>query len=472
VSLRVKLAVALAALAAAAAVSIGATSYRSTATSLNDEVDDSLASGASYVEHEWNERGDLDEAFNRQPPIDEGSPTVSDRDASEAGYTAPSRAFDGLLIQVLDRNGDIVTPPASGALPVDAIDRGTAKGTHSTRGPHDAKSGEHQIRILTIPVKGGAVQLGRSTDGVRAALEDLVERTMLTVLGVGVVAGLLGWWLARRLTQRLVALTAAAELVAATGDLSVPISTTGADEAGRLGSAIDKMLGSLAAARESQRRLVEDAGHEFRTPLTSLRTNIAVLRRNSTIPDDQHAQLLDDLDSESRELTNLVNELLAAAADRSGDASPEPTVLQPAVLAVIERIERRGGRKITLTSDLSAAMLPPGSLERAVGNMLDNATKFDDSDQPIEVVIDSGTIIVRDHGAGFARDDVDQVFDRFYRATSARSRPGSGLGLSIVREIAASNGGSARATNHPDGGAMVTLSFPEATREETNEAMT
>jgi two-component system, OmpR family, sensor histidine kinase MprB len=93
--------------------------------------------------------------------------------------------------------------------------------------------------------------------------------------------------------------------------------------------------------------------------------------------------------------------------------------------------------------------------------MLDNATKWSPPGGRVEVEVGQGRVTVRDHGPGFPNGDFDKVFDRFWRADDARGKPGSGLGLAIVQRVAEEHGGSARAWNAPDGGAVVRLELPE-----------
>ena len=111
-------------------------------------------------------------------------------------------------------------------------------------------------------------------------------------------------------------------------------------------------------------------------------------------------------------------------------------------------------------ADSSAVMAQRASLERAITNLLDNAAKFDQTDQPISISVANGRVAVRDHGPGIDPDDLEHVFDRFYRAVAARSQPGSGLGLSIVTEVAVAHGGTTFAENAPDGGAIVGFALP------------
>jgi two-component system sensor histidine kinase MprB len=100
------------------------------------------------------------------------------------------------------------------------------------------------------------------------------------------------------------------------------------------------------------------------------------------------------------------------------------------------------------------------NLERAIGNLLDNAAKWSPAGASIEVVLTGGVLTVRDHGPGIPDADLPYIFDRFYRATSARSMPGSGLGLAIVRQVAESHGGSITVERPDGGGTLMRLTLP------------
>jgi two-component system sensor histidine kinase MprB len=200
---------------------------------------------------------------------------------------------------------------------------------------------------------------------------------------------------------------------------------------------------------------VQDAGHELRTPLTSLRANIALLRRHDRLPPDQLVALIDDLDAESRELTVLVDELVDLATERYRDEAPEPVALGTAARSVAERASRRTGREVRVHADGTTVIGRPRALERAIGNLVENALKFDTSGGPIDVEVRDGRVAVADRGPGIEPDDLPRVFDRFYRAETARGRPGSGLGLAIVADIAAAHGGAGFATAREGGGAVV-----------------
>jgi two-component system sensor histidine kinase MprB len=138
--------------------------------------------------------------------------------------------------------------------------------------------------------------------------------------------------------------------------------------------------------------------------------------------------------------------------------------LTEVVRRAAERVQRRTGRRVHIDSDGSVVHGQRQGLERAVGNLLENATKFDgDGKDPVAVRVRRGTTTVTDHGPGIAAADAARVFDRFYRADAARGLPGSGLGLAIVRDVAEGHGGMAFASAPPGGGATVGFSV-DATR--------
>jgi len=128
----------------------------------------------------------------------------------------------------------------------------------------------------------------------------------------------------------------------------------------------------------------------------------------------------------------------------------------------IGRAERRArGLRFETRLEPSLVNADAQRLGRAISNMLDNACKWSPPGGAVEVAVDHGKVTVRDHGPGFPRDDLDKVFDRFWRADDARGKPGSGLGLAIVQRVADEHGGAARASNASGGGAEVSLELPQ-----------
>ncbi|MFD4522804.1 ATP-binding protein [Streptomyces sp. NPDC058470] len=372
-------------------------------------------------------------------------------------------------VQVLGPDG-VVLGPGHPPLPVVAADRQAAGASAAGRlAEHkEVEVGDSRFRVATVALGGGrgAVQVAQEFSDTEDLLNELQQRTVLLVGAVVIASGLFGWWLARRITRRLVRLAGAAEDVARTGRLGIQVPVAGYDEVARLGRSFDRMLGRLAQSEEDQRRLVQDAGHELRTPLTSLRTNISMLRRIDELPPAVREELVADLALESRELTDLVNELVALAAGRS-DTEPVRRVDLGELaedVAIVAR--RRSGRDIVVrVSGDTEVDGRPTALQRAVSNLVENAVKFDRGGETlIEVVVTGAApggrpgsvrVEVLDRGPGIADGDLERAFDRFYRAADARSLPGSGLGLSIVREVAVGHGGAPFAYRRDGGGVVI-----------------
>ncbi len=442
VTLRATLVAALALLAAAATVSVGVFSYRATADRLDVEIDRSL-----------------DETLHEVQARPRDALGLGPRPRNQRGL-ADDRPFDLVVVQVVRPDGTVLVAEGAVALPTKVL--GTQRSFDVD--PHPIQRNEIEVegqryRVLTARLRGGgAIQVGRSLAETDRLLTSLRNRTITTVLVVVAAASALGALIARQVTRRLVALTASAQQVAATGrlDISVPV---GSDEVGRLGTAFTEMLAALTRSREDQQRLVQDAGHELRTPLTSLRTNIAVLRSLARLPAADQTRLIDDLDGETQELTHLVDELVELAVDQRGDEPCGPVDLREVAERVAERTRRRTGRDVVVDADDVVVTARAAGVERAMSNLVENAAKFSDAG-PIEIVVRRGRIEVLDRGPGIDGTDLPRVFDRFFRSVVARSLPGSGLGLSIVRGVAESHGGAVFAGPREGGGAVLGFTLP------------
>ena len=433
-NLRWKIALASAFVALVATTAVGVISYRSTSARLVDELDRSIASAAGQL--------------FRRPTWGHDVP--------------PSDPLSVYTARVLDGGGETVAT-SMGDAPVTDSARELIGQPQSEEWATTSIDGK-DYRIYTIGIRGGAIQIARGLDEVDAVLDDVRKRTLILVFLVSVAAAGMGWLIAGTVTAPVRRLTKAAEDVGTSGRLDIEVPGTGSDEVGRLGAAFRRMLDALALSRAEQQRLVQDAGHELRTPLTSLKTNLSVLRRHPDMQPDMQRQILDDLDSEVVELTDLVNELVTVA---SGDLTDQPIeALELGELAsdVATRVSRRRSREVTVSaaSYVHASIVngPRAGLDRAISNLIDNACKFDQTGGPIEVVVDGGSLTVLDRGPGIPETDLTKVFDRFHRADSARTMPGSGLGLAIVRDVVERMGGTVRAENRADGGLSIGFDVP------------
>jgi two-component system sensor histidine kinase MprB len=320
-----------------------------------------------------------------------------------------------------------------------------------------------RLREFVFPLEhGGAVITAIPLAGTERALAR-IKFWILLVGGFGIgMAAALAAFVASAALRPVRRLTAAAETVAATGDLTERVEVDGNDELARLATRFNGMLAALEDSVGRQRRLVADASHELRTPLTAARTNVDLLLEGK-LPEDEQRRALDEASVELDSLTSLVSDLVELARGEERKLRVEELQLDDLVASVVERAKSRAPHATFVTSlTPTQVCVDPVLLERAISNLLDNAVKYSPPGAPIEVSVRDGEVVVADHGPGVAEEDMPRIFDRFYRAAAARSKPGAGLGLAIVREAAEAHGGRATVESSPKG-ARFRLTLPAST---------
>jgi two-component system sensor histidine kinase MprB len=316
-----------------------------------------------------------------------------------------------------------------------------------------ATAGDVHVRIYVKPVQNGAVEVVQELGPIDAALAQ--TRLLLIAFAAGAIllATFLGALIGRAALAPVKRLTATVEEVTKTRDLSRRVAAQGRDELSRLGTSFDAMLGQLETSLRSQRQLVADASHELRTPLTSLRTNLELLERGQPTDPVERQQLLGDLVSQIERLTTLVGDLIEVARDEETPMPFEELQLDEVVHEVVDDVSFRYPKvRFNVTSAPSSIKGVKVRVARAVTNLLDNAAKYSPPGATVDVAVANGEVSVRDHGPGVAAEDATRVFDRFWRSNDARHLPGSGLGLSIVKDVAESHGGSVTLERPIDGG--------------------
>ncbi|RJL36253.1 sensor histidine kinase [Bailinhaonella thermotolerans] len=302
-----------------------------------------------------------------------------------------------------------------------------------------------------------------------------VKHYSLAMLGGLFVASLgIGWVLSGRALRPVSAITRAAAEIQAT-DLSRRIRLDGpADELRSLADTIDSMLDRLDGAFQAQRRLIDDASHELRSPLAIIRANLDAVLADPDATDADRRRAAQIIDRATTRMTRLVEDLLATAR-RSAPALEDDDVdlsvvareaaeeFEPLAAARDVAIDRRLGDGLTAVGDHDA-------LRRAVGNLLSNAVRLAPAGSRILVAAGSAGdwrwIAVRDAGPGISPDDQPRVFDRFWRGPEDRRARSpdrrTGLGLAIVRHIAESHGGRVGLHSVPARGSTFTLWLPSA----------
>ncbi|MFG3253089.1 sensor histidine kinase [Streptomyces sp. NPDC048172] len=331
----------------------------------------------------------------------------------------------------------------------------------------------YPVRMLTTQLRDGlALQVALRSDTVR----DGVRQAALLLGGVGgagvLLAALLGYWVSRTGLAPVARLTATAERITATRDpgrrVEMPAhGPAREDELTRLARSFNTMLEALEQSVAAQRRLVADASHELRTPLTALRTNTELLARAERLSPAQRERAAGALGRQLREVTALVGDLIELARDEEPrplvERVPLAGLVRHAVGAAREHWPETEFR-LDVAPEAEGAEVPgvPARLARLLSNLLDNAAKFSPPGGPVEIALAPGPeVTVRDHGPGIAPEDLPHVFDRFYRAESARALPGSGLGLAMARQIARAHGADLTAERAEGTGTVFRLRFAD-----------
>jgi len=405
-----------------------------------------LGSGLAYVVVRGTLRGEVDRDLEKQAVTAPANVTLSSTDPALLSAGAP------VFKRFVRATGE-----AGAAMPGVPVSPGKQP---PEPGFSDQRIDGTHVRLFTVDAGDGTwLMVARPLNEVDNALFSLrIALGLLALAGIG-LAVLLSRLATRTAVRPVAQLTATAEHVASTRDLSQRIAAPGVDEVSRLARAFNTMLETLERSQRAQRRLVADASHELRTPLTSLRTNLEVMARNGLGEDDRD-RLKRDLVAQLEELTGLVGDLVELAREDEPEPPPAEDVrLDALVAAAVERAARHAPHvRFALATQPVLVRAVPARLDRAVANLLDNAAKYSEC---VDVRVGGdGELTVRDRGPGIAESDRPRVFDRFYRAADARGRPGSGLGLAIVRQVAEGHGGSVRAEAADGGGALLRLRLP------------
>ncbi|WP_161927599.1 HAMP domain-containing sensor histidine kinase [Gordonia crocea] len=358
-----------------------------------------------------------------------------------------------------------------GSVPFEAPERQIVRGT--------AGPGQHPQSLRTIGDqrvlarkldRGYSIIMSQSLLHTERVLKRLAW-VLLVVGGGGVaLAALAGTTVARTGLRPVARLTRAAERVARTEVLD-PIPVTGNDELARLTESFNTMLAALASSREKQARLVADAGHELKTPLTSLRTNVELLIASAepgapAVPLADMIELRSDIVAQIEELSTLVGDLVDLSREEAPLVVHEEIDMLDIIDRSLERVRRRRNDvEFDVEGDSWYVFGESAGLSRAVLNVLDNAAKWSPGGHRVTVRlrqtgVSVAVLTVADAGPGIPAEDRELVFERFYRAPTARSMPGSGLGLAIVRQVVERIGGTVTAGQSDMGGALIIMTLP------------
>jgi len=364
-------------------------------------------------------------------------------------------ASPGIYIQIIDNNGKVVVKSDNlrdQELPVDpALVQNGFNGNISIA---SVAAGENaRVRIMVSPLFLGnqtlLLEVAESLKFVDTTISQVRWAIAGAILLSLVFTGVLGNLLVRRALTPVEKITRTAQEIETSSDLNRRVAYTGPpDEIGRLAATFDHLITHLHRVFESQKQFVADASHELRTPLTVIQGNTDLLKRNLNKQDREES--LTAIESEAKRMTKVVNDLLLLAELESGQSSPQERVnLREMVNEEYKRVRNFAGNRGIFTGNIEDLSVKGDvyRLKQLLGNLVDNAIKYTPEGGTITLSLfrdgEWARLEVKDTGIGISRENLDHLFERFYRVDKSRSRGGggTGLGLSIAKSIAEQHGG-------------------------------
>jgi heavy metal sensor kinase len=393
-------------------------------------------------------------------------------DASLSGTSFRIKADDGQWIYQSPNTKDWNLPITdSTQLPV----RGKIKTIRTDGKPVRVLSAQLELK----PKQFGVAQIGVQVDEYYEMLNGVTWTALLASPLVLLLASAGGYWMSRRALEPVDQITrTAGEIGAYNLSARLPLRRAG-DELDRLSATLNSMFERLEAAFRQITQFTADASHELRTPVAIIRTTAELARTKQRSP-EEYRKALDGILTESERTSRLIEDLLLLArADAGADnMAQEPislaeclrdAVSEVRVLAEHKGVSLEGGEAAdcTITGDQQA-------IRRLFLILLDNAIKYTPSGGKVSVNLSlensaqrpNAVVEVRDTGVGISGDDLQHVFERFYRAAKDRSRNtgGAGLGLSIARWIAEKHRGEVWAESSPETGSVFHVRLPLTAR--------
>lgn len=381
------------------------------------------------------------------------------------------------IVRILSADGTLIASPfgTGEALPISESGMQTLqdqKAWWEVVTPEDER-----MLVLNSPVTlnnqiAFIIQVARPLTEHDRSLKVLSTTMIIASLFTILLAFGIGWVISGTALRPIDRITQTAGEIGGENDLTRRVDHQGPnDEVGRLAVTFNSMLARLqdAYARvnhalEAQREFVADVSHELRTPLTTVRGNLDLLRRKPPLPQEEQADILNDLVDESDRLIRLVNDLLVLArADAGRNLQKEPVSMQPLVNEVVRQVRLLDpGRKINVKAQDVTVLGDRDAVKQVLLVLLDNAVKHTRGDITVDLRGDGSLVnlTVQDQGPGISPDVLARIFERFDRGETDNGVPGFGLGLPIAKALAEGQGGTIAITSDVNRGSMVTVTLP------------
>jgi len=380
-----------------------------------------------------------------------------------------------VYIEVVDLDKDVVRKSANLQRFSQPLDDAGLQQVESARQPltRDVRTGGAHLRVLTVPLQvdsqlAGYLQVGTPREPVDNALRQLLVVLVLGGLGAILASAVVGRVLATQALRPIDTITQTALAISRADDLDKRILQVGPqDEVGRLAATFNIMLDRLEGLFRAQQRFIADISHELRSPLTTIRGNVDLLRRMNSVDKPS----LDAIQAETERMTRMVGDLLLLAqADAGQPIRRERVELDTVMLEVFRQVRLLAeGIELSIGEEDQATVLgDPDRLKQLILNLVDNARKYTPTGGRVTMGLRRAegwaVLSVADTGIGIPAQDLPHIFERFYRVDKARSRVagGTGLGLAIVQWIVQAHGGRIDVQSEPGEGTQFTVWLPLA----------
>jgi heavy metal sensor kinase len=328
----------------------------------------------------------------------------------------------------------------------------------------------HKARTVYAPMGPGTIlQIGMSLEDNDEFLGEFRQIFGATITAVMVVAGLLGWFMAKRALKNVEEVTRTARAISAS-DLEQRVPVTGhADEIDRLAATFNDMLDRIQTLVTETKEMTENIAHDLRSPITRIRGMAEMALTTGKAIDEYEAAAASTVEDCDR-LLEMINTMLYISQTEAtaGKLTTEEVDMTGVVRDACELFQPVAEDKgVNLVVEIGTDLRVRGvlqALQRMLANLIDNALNYTTPPGTVTVSISGdeklGIIAVKDTGVGISPDELPHIFRRFYRCDQSRSRPGTGLGLTLVEAIVHAHRGQIAVTSTPNVGTTFTVTLP------------